>query len=193
MGLDGIGGIVGQIAVEFWHRTHKICQFVNNGRGTLLLKNTATYDTESVDELLSVFVVLEQIQEQADHCNPLKVVEYLSQIAWPFATIKCIIEVEEDKAIATVVLTAIGLDIVVWPVIVAKKQLYSHIVGKLVDIEQRFHLIIDAWVINAGGKFAELLKDIFCTILELFVLKHINFIVVITEIGIDKLVVVGLP
>ena len=132
--FDHIGSLVRHMAVELRHRTHSSCQLINDGRCPLLLKHTTCYDAESVDEFPTVFVVLKQIEEQTDNIRRLVFVEYLAEIAFHGPGIEGIVEVEKNKAIAAVVLVAIGFDIVDGPVVVAQEDLCGHIISEFIDV-----------------------------------------------------------
>ena len=136
--------------------------------------------------------MLNQVQEQTDDGNPLVVIEHLSRAVFQASAIEGIVEIEEYKAVATVVLAAIGLDIVVGPVVVTKEELCSHIVGELIDVEQILDLVVDTRVIDMLSEVTELVEDLISAIHKRLVLKHINLLIVIAEVGIDELVVVWL-
>ena len=70
-----------------------------------------------------------------------------------------------------------------------KEEFGSHIVGELVDVEQRLYLIVDTWVVDTFSELTEFIEGLIGTVLELIVLKHIYLLIVIAEISIDKLVV----
>ena len=106
--------------------------------------------------------------------------------------IESVIEVEADIAEPSVVTTAVSLDVVFWPVVIAKEELCSHIVGKLINIEQPFHFFIDAFIIDALGQLTEMVECFIVAVVELIILKHVNFLIIVAIVRIHKLVVTGL-
>ena len=76
--------------------------------------------------------MLKQVLEQFDHLDVAVVVERRNGVV---PCIKRIVEVEAYKTETAVSLTAVALDVVVGPVVIAKIQFSSHIVGKLVNVK----------------------------------------------------------
>ena len=133
---------------ELAHRLHLFQQFINDIRGDTGFEDTASHQTECGDELLTVVGIVQQVQEEVHDIlvvagawctvvlEPCEIGERIVLAVAP-AALEGIVEVEADKAVATVVPAAIGLHVVVGPVIIIEEEGDSHIVGELVDVEQR--------------------------------------------------------
>ena len=186
-----IGSIVRCVSVNFRHRTHGVGQFLHDSLGSVLLENTACHDAVGVDELTTEAVVLQQIEEQTNRFNIIMFVKHLVKRI-PVPWIESIIEVETDIAEPSVITTAVSLDVVFWPVVITKEQLCSHIVGKLINIEQPFHFFIDALIIDALRQLTEMTECFIVTVIELTILKHVNFLIIVAIVRIHELVVTGL-
>ena len=153
LGLDFIGRSVGVVTIVHALLLHQIGhgrdvgqELVDNTVGTLHFKHTASHQAEGIDELLAETAVLEQINEQNYHLHTLVII--LSVIVkrrfdGMAPGVEGIVEIETHKTETTVELAAIGLDIVVGPVIITDIEFDSHVIDKLIDIEQRLDFIID--------------------------------------------------
>ena len=114
--LDLVGGSVGYTIVILRHRTHGIGQFIHDAGGAIFLKDTAGNDAESIDELLAEFFVLKQVLEELHHVHPVIVFDGGDGTV---PGIEGIVEVEAYKTEPSVVPTAVGLHIILGPVVVA--------------------------------------------------------------------------
>ena len=108
------------------------------------------------------------------------------------SSVKREVEVEEDKTVASVILAAIGLDIVLGPVIVAQIQFCSHVVGKLIHVQQTSDFLVGFCVGTIACYLTESVVSRAGAVVKSFVLEHVDFLIIIAEVGIDKLVVRGL-
>ena len=100
------------------HGAHGVSEFVDDGCGAFFFKDTTCDDAEGIDEFLTVLVVLEQVLEQLYHLDILIIVERREAVS---PCIKRIVEIEAYKTEATIGLTAVALDVVFWPVVIAKE------------------------------------------------------------------------
>ena len=140
---------------QFTHILDVIQQFINNHSGTCRLEDTATNHAEGVNELPAVLFVTKQIEEEND--KVLILVIFILKAAEPlegiFTTVapaagKGIVKVETDEAIATVLSTAVALDVIIGPVIIEKEQGDGHVVGELVDVKQCFQFVVSPRVVD---------------------------------------------
>ena len=129
----------------------------------------------------------QQVLEQSNHFHATIVVERGGEGVVPL--IKSIVEVVTDEAETAILLTAVCLDIVVGPIVVAKVQLSSHIVGELIHVEQGFHFVVDTSLVDTAAQFDKVFIGNVCAVLELTILKHVYLVVIVAVVGIDKLVV----
>ena len=204
--LDLISGALGIVAVvdalllhHVAHGLDIVQQFIDNGIGTVRFEHTASNETERIDELPAIHLVIQQVEEEVDEVvvlltGLLMLLEPVEGIVAAVIPTFCegVVEVEADKAVATVVTAAVGLDVVVGPVVVEEEQGDSHIVGELIDVEQTLQLIVGACIVDVLAQLIDALEYLVVTILDLLVLESVELLVVVTPVGIGKLVVVGL-
>ena len=103
-----------------------------------------------------------------------------------------VVEVKADKTVTAVVTATVGLDVVVGPVVVVEEHGDGHVVGKLIDVEQGLQFLVGSIVSTVATQLEDALDYHVVAVLELQVLEGIELLVVVTPVGVGKLVVVGL-
>ena len=103
------------------------------------------------------------------------------------------IEVEEHEPVSAVLLATVCLHVVVRPVVGAEVELYGHVVGELIDVEELLQLVISSLVVDSCAQAEYLVEHLAVAHLELEVLEHIDEVVIIAVVCLYELLVVHLP
>ena len=186
------------------HRLYVSQQFVDDFACKCRFKHATSNDAERVDELAAIFVVAQQIEQQAHdfavqitftaHRRSIlelqEIAEGVVVILIEIAKGKGIVEVEADETVAPVVLAPIAFHVVVGPVVVVEEHGGSHVIGKLVDVEQLAQLFVGSRLVDVLAQLIDALQDTVVTILHDAVLESIQLFIIVAEVGIGKVVVI---
>ena len=186
------------------HPLDVVHQFVDNLAGTCSFEDATANDAVGVDELAAELVVLQQVQEQVDDVFVVArsrsrsiVLELLESGEGVIATVvpaalEGVVEVEADETVASVVAAAVGLDVVVGPVVVVEVEGDGHVVGELINVEQRLQLLVGSCVGGVLAQFADALDGHVVAVLHRHVLEGVELLVVVAPVGVGEVVVVRL-
>ena len=160
----------------------------------------------SVDVLAAVAVVAEQVEQQAHHLaveivfaadggGVLKLQEIAEGVVVVLVEVaqgEGVVEVEADEAVAPVVAAAVGLHVVVGPVVVVEEHGDGHVVGELVDVEQGDQLVVGPFFVDVPAQFEDAVEHAVVAVFHHHVLEGVELLVVVAEVGVGEAVVVGL-